>query len=303
MQGNILTYSEESDEGIITGPGGSRYKFSKADWKENCPVISRVNVDFVTEGERATEIYCTDTDAMTAALKSIEAAKAAKVAHEEALKQKEIIKKLEIDYSGYYRSSDKMIWKGVCAGLSHKSGIPLVIVRALFIYPGFFLLPIYYFSWSKWKKRPTNNVYSVGADKFADKVNSAALIMGALAGKGPNDSQSSPSSSPIKNSNSEPIKTSDFTQDSNKIAPQAQTSNIQKNDNPFKPATPIAITGSVIGKVSEDSFEYYEKCEACGFVRTYSPKSERRSSWQSTMGGVFYCPKCSNLQKVEIKTV
>lgn len=186
MQGNILTYSEESDEGIITGPGGSRYKFGKADWKENCPVISRVNVDFVVEGDRATEIYCNDTDAMTAALKSIEATKAAKVAHEEALKEKEIIKKLEIDYSGYYRSSDKVMWKGVCAGLSHKTGIPLVIVRALFIYPGFFLLPLYYFRWSKWKARPTNNVYSVGADKFAAKVNSAAVIMGALAGKGPN---------------------------------------------------------------------------------------------------------------------
>lgn len=186
MRGNILNYSEENDTGIITGPGDSRYKFSKADWKENCPVISRVNVDFVVEGDRATEIYCTDTDAMTAALKSIEAAKAARIAQEESVKHREIINKLEIDYSGYYRSSDKVMWKGVCAGLSHKTGIPLVIVRALFIYPGFFLLPLYYFRWSKWKERPTNNVYSVGADKFAAMVNSAAVIMGALAGKGPN---------------------------------------------------------------------------------------------------------------------
>lgn len=186
MRGNILNYSEENDAGIITGPGDSRYKFGKADWKENCPVISRVNVDFVVEGDRATEIYCTDTDAMTAALKSIEATKAARIAHEESLKQKEIFKKLEVDYSGYYRSSDKMMWKGVCAGLSHKTGIPLVIVRALFIYPGFILLPLYYFRWGKWKVCPTSNVYSVGADKFAAKVNSAAVIMGALAGKGPN---------------------------------------------------------------------------------------------------------------------
>ena len=186
MRGNILNYSEENDAGIITGHGDSRYKFGKADWKENCPVISRVNVDFVVEGDRATEIYCTDTEAMNAAIKAIEAAKAARIAQEEYLKQKEIINKLEIDYSGCCRSGDNKMWKGVCAGLSHKTGIPLVIVRALFIYPGFILLPLYYFRWGKWKVCPTSNVYSVGADKFAAKVNSAAVIMGALAGKGPN---------------------------------------------------------------------------------------------------------------------
>lgn len=303
MRGNILNYAEENDVGIITGPGDSRYKFSKADWKESCPVISRVNVDFVAEGDRATEIYCTDADALTSALKSIEVAKAARIAEEESVKQREIIKKLEIDYSGYYRSSDKMIWKGVCAGLSHKTGIPLVIIRALFVYPGFFLLPLYYFRWSKWKVCPASNVYSVGADKFAAKVNSAAIIMGALAGKGVDGIQKESAGNINKINKSESIQGGDSSQDSNKIVPQAQTSKIQKNDNPFSPTTPIAITGAVIGKVGEDSFEYYEKCEACGFVRTYSPKSERRSSWQSTMGGVFCCPKCSNLQKVEIKTV
>lgn len=183
MRGNILNYSEENDVGIITGPGDSRYKFGKADWKESCPVISRVNVDFVAEGERATEIYCTDADALDSAIKEISRAKAAAIAQEKSAKQQEVISKLEEDYSGYYRSDDKAIWKGVCAGLSHKSGIPLVIVRVLFIYPGFILLPLYYLRWSKWKARPTLNVHSVGADKFAAKVNSAAITMGALAGR------------------------------------------------------------------------------------------------------------------------
>lgn len=329
MQGNILTYSEESDEGLITGPGGSRYKFSKADWKENCPVISRVNVDFVTEGERATEIYCTDTDAMNDALDRIEEEESAQRKRIEAQKLKLEKAELKNEFSGFYRSSDKKLWKGVLGGLAHKYGhrvfayriMPFALLLTAFVtkdrdsFGGLFYIFIlicftlfYFYAAKKWSPKETESIsakiyFSEAESKFAEKVNSAAIIIGALAGKGPNDSQSSPSSSPIKNSNSEPIKTSDFTQDSNKIAPQAQTSNIQKNDNPFKPATPIAITGSVIGKVSEDSFEYYEKCEACGFVRTYSPKSERRSGWQSTMGGVFYCPKCSNLQKVEIKTV
>lgn len=307
MRGNILNYSEENDTGIITGPGDSRYKFSKADWKESCPVISRVNVDFVVEGDRATEIYCTDTDAMTAAVKSIETAKAERIAQEESIRQKEIINKLEVDYSGYYRSNDKAMWKGVCAGLSHKTGIPLLIVRALFIYPGIFLFPLYYFRWSKWKERPTINIYSVGADKFAAKVNSAALIIGALAGKDLNGELSNTSkvTDTRRENDQAPIGRNEDQRsyESNKEASSAQVKYSSFKDSAFKPTTPVAITGAVIGKIGEDSFEYYEKCEACGFVRTYSTKSERRSSWQTTMGGTFYCPKCSQLQKVEIKTV
>ena len=139
MRGNILNYSEENDTGIITGPGDSRYKFSKVDWREGCPVISRVNVDFVAEGDRATEIYCTDTDALKDALGKIEAEKAIELErlerkqHFEAKKLSDaenekikasVYEEYKGKYSGFYRSSDSKLIKGVFGGLAHKFNFP-----------------------------------------------------------------------------------------------------------------------------------------------------------------------------------
>jgi phage shock protein PspC (stress-responsive transcriptional regulator) len=308
MRGNILNYSEENDAGIITGPGDSRYKFSKADWKENCPVISRVNVDFVAEGDRATEIYCTDSDKLKEAIEEISRAKASEIENAELAKQEAILRKLEQDYSIKYRSSDEYIWKGVCAGIAHNTGLSIYLIRGLFIYPGIiFLSPIFYFIWSHRKQLPTKNVFSVGASKFAEKVNSIARVINIVAGKGPNGESSNTGgmAGAQRASYQATIGRNEDQRDdvSNKEASSSQVKHSSFEESPFKPTTPVAITGAVIGKISEDSFQYYEKCEACGFVRTYAPKTEKRDHWQTTMGGKFYCPTCSHLQKVEIKTV
>lgn len=77
MQGNILTFSTETNTGIITGAENKRYVFSAVDWKEKCPVISRVNVDFVAIEDKATEIYCTDAEALQDGLAKIAAQKTA----------------------------------------------------------------------------------------------------------------------------------------------------------------------------------------------------------------------------------
>ncbi len=182
MQGNILTFSTETNTGIITGEGNKRYTFNADDWKEKCPVISRVNVDFVAIEDRATEIYCTDSDALKDGLEKLAAQKAAEIELAESIKQKEIINKLERTYSGFYTSNDQALWKGVCAGLAHKTGIPVIIVRALTVYPGIFLFPLYFIFWKKWKCLETKNIYSVGADKFSEKINSAANVFNTLAG-------------------------------------------------------------------------------------------------------------------------
>jgi phage shock protein PspC (stress-responsive transcriptional regulator) len=203
MQGNILTFSTETNTGIITGAGNKRYTFSADDWKEKCPVISRVNVDFVAIEDAATEIYCTDTEALQDELEKVAAQKAAEIVLAESIKQKENIDKLEKTYSGLYRSSDQALWKGVCAGLAHKTGIPVfwyrisplaILITALItrnnngIGAGFYISPplaviiFYFYASKKWKCLETKNVYSVGADKFAEKINSSANVFNTLAG-------------------------------------------------------------------------------------------------------------------------
>jgi len=203
MQGNILNFSTETNTGIITGAGNKRYTFSADDWKEKCPVISRVNVDFVAIEDKATEIYCTDTEALQDELKKVVAQKAAEIELAESIKQKENIDKLEKTYSGLYRSSDQALWKGVCAGLAHKTGIPVfwyrisplaILITALItrnnngIGGGFYIsillaiIIFYFYGSKKLKCLETRNVHSVGADKFAEKINSSANVFNTLAG-------------------------------------------------------------------------------------------------------------------------
>lgn len=185
MRGNILDFSVDEGVGVISGPDEIRYKFTLADWKHKCPVFSGVNVDYVVNAGMATEIYCTDVKALNEKIKEIEVEAASNAKSVELLENNLLIRGLEEKYSGYYRSSDKSMWSGVCAGLAHKTGIPLILVRAVFIYPGFIFLPLYYFSWSKWKELPTDNVHSVGKGEFASKLNSVGSFISIMAGKRP----------------------------------------------------------------------------------------------------------------------
>lgn len=58
MKGQVLDYSVQSNEGIITSNEGQRYKFNGAEWKETSIPQRGVNVDFdISEEGKATEIY------------------------------------------------------------------------------------------------------------------------------------------------------------------------------------------------------------------------------------------------------
>ncbi len=335
MQGNILNYSEDNDVGIITGPGGSRYKFSKADWKESCPVISRVNVDFVVEGDRATEIYCTDTDALKASLDEIEAEKAAERAKFERQK-KEIEKStLKKEFSGFYRSADKKLWKGVLAGLAHKFGHKALWYRAFSLFLvfwvmiragkdnvgegvraavglGFVFAVFYFYAAKKWRAKETNsamaNEYFSQTKEKADKksidsINSLANIMGALAGKGAVGVRSDSAGSINK---PERIQKADYSSKDNNESSGAQASYNQEKSSAFPARTPVAIRGAVLlgrGKYdNEASFNYCHKCEACGHATTNITQSHR-CDFETTYTGKFYCIKCGNLQDVEIRVV
>ena len=57
MKGYILTYSIQSNSGIISGDDGQRYNFGGADWNETEPPRREMQVDFAAAGDSATEIY------------------------------------------------------------------------------------------------------------------------------------------------------------------------------------------------------------------------------------------------------
>ena len=59
MKGTILDFSIQSNSGIILGEEGKRYNFKGADWKANSPPTHGASVDFLAEGDQATEIYLT----------------------------------------------------------------------------------------------------------------------------------------------------------------------------------------------------------------------------------------------------
>ncbi len=57
MKGKILDFFEQSNEGIISGDDGKRYKFSGSEWKSVGHPKKYVVVDFETDGEQAIGIY------------------------------------------------------------------------------------------------------------------------------------------------------------------------------------------------------------------------------------------------------
>ena len=57
MRGNVIGFDADSNSGAISGYDGKRYDFATVDWhSQNRPRHGDL-VDFVTEGQRATQIY------------------------------------------------------------------------------------------------------------------------------------------------------------------------------------------------------------------------------------------------------
>ena len=58
-----------------------------------------------------------------------------------------------------------------------------------------------------------------------------------------------------------------------------------------------AIRGAVIAGEKDNTVDYYQKCEACGYV---SSSKRNTAKLFHRYNSSFRCPKCKNEQKVEI---
>ena len=57
MQGNILSFTVQQGQGLISGDDGQRYTFTGAEWRENAPPHPGERVDFQPEGTQALAVY------------------------------------------------------------------------------------------------------------------------------------------------------------------------------------------------------------------------------------------------------
>ena len=57
MTGRILGYDNSSNEGTISADNGSRYKFSKEEWRDNSAPQKEMKVDFEIDDNNAKDIY------------------------------------------------------------------------------------------------------------------------------------------------------------------------------------------------------------------------------------------------------
>ncbi|MCB0073939.1 MAG: TM2 domain-containing protein [Caldilineaceae bacterium] len=57
MKGQILDYSVQRNEGVISADDGTRYTFAGAEWQATVPPITGMSVDFAPSGSSATQIY------------------------------------------------------------------------------------------------------------------------------------------------------------------------------------------------------------------------------------------------------
>ena len=57
MQGNILSFTVQDGQGLISGDDGIRYTFTGAEWRENAPPYPGERVDFQPEGTQALAVY------------------------------------------------------------------------------------------------------------------------------------------------------------------------------------------------------------------------------------------------------
>lgn len=223
MRGNILDYSIDDDVGVISGPDGIRYKFSLADWKHKCPVISGVNVDYVVVSGIATEIYCTDKEALDNYAEKISAEKFSEIERLEAITKKieqetklSKINSITQDYQGNYVSSDMALWKGVIAGACHKAGgtpyagriiavgillSPIFLLMKEWALPAIFMVIInllficsYFNTAKKFRAVPTGDAKAIeytnyirlkNKTKSPNKLNKIASFIHIMAGKRP----------------------------------------------------------------------------------------------------------------------
>jgi phage shock protein PspC (stress-responsive transcriptional regulator) len=137
MQGKVLQFSDADARGVISGEDGIRYSFAGADWRLGGLPIEGTQVDFVTEGTVAKDIFADQpgrldqTSRPTAPQPS----------------------------PGLCRSSDQGWIGGVCAGLAHTAGTRPVIFRVLIVVVTRFLwiitIPMYIVAWILLPARPT----------------------------------------------------------------------------------------------------------------------------------------------------
>src|SRR5260370_13769275 len=59
MKGNVIGFDPDSNAGAISGHDGNRYDFVRLDWRGSARPSRGAVVDFVADGQRATQIYPT----------------------------------------------------------------------------------------------------------------------------------------------------------------------------------------------------------------------------------------------------
>ena len=131
--GSVLHFSVADSKGLISGDDGVRYTFVGSDWRPAELPLEGTRIDFVAEHGAAKEIF--------AAQPRLE---------------------VQSSESGLYRSSDQVLVGGVCAGLAHRSGIPVWVMRVLVAVLSLFLwwgtIPLYVAACLTLPRRPTAQV-------------------------------------------------------------------------------------------------------------------------------------------------
>lgn len=62
MKGNVLDYSVQSNQGVISGADGGRYTFVGAEWRGDATPARGMTVDFEAQGTTAVAVYRALTD-------------------------------------------------------------------------------------------------------------------------------------------------------------------------------------------------------------------------------------------------
>jgi uncharacterized membrane protein len=57
MKGNVLGFDPDTNTGAISGHDGQRYEFVRLEWRGSGQPMRAATVDFVANGNRATQIY------------------------------------------------------------------------------------------------------------------------------------------------------------------------------------------------------------------------------------------------------
>lgn len=57
MQGQVLAFTVQENQGLISGDDGQRYTFTGAEWRESAPPYPGERVDFQPDGTQALAIY------------------------------------------------------------------------------------------------------------------------------------------------------------------------------------------------------------------------------------------------------